>query len=100
MGIEPGDWTIREVQAAKVTVQLLWKNQYRVALGNDIPSRDHILAEGNGEPGRLGLVEEEEEHHRRWQAKRRRITPGNYYHLYAHIKIPNIAFLIQLTSEL
>ena len=100
LGIEQGDWTIREVQAAKETVQLLWENQYRIALGSDIPSSDHILAGGNGEPGRLGLVEEEEEHYRRWQAKRRRVTPGKYHHLYSSFKLPNIAFLIRLTSEL
>ena len=76
LGIEQGDWTIREVQAAKETVQLLWENQYRVTVENNLPSRDPMSAGENGEPGHLGLVEAEEESHRRWQAKRRRVTPG------------------------
>ena len=99
LGIEQGDWTIREVQAAKEIVQLLWENQYRVTVKSNIPPRDHISAGRNGEPGHLGLVEEEEEHHRRWQAKRRRVTPGQSYNLLAPIKITNIVFLIQLISE-
>ena len=65
LGIEQGDWTIREVQAAKETVQLLWEDQYRVTTGSYLPGRNDISAMGNAEPGSLGLVEEEEEHHRR-----------------------------------
>lgn len=38
LGIEQGDWTIREVQAAKETVQLLWENQYCVTIENNLPS--------------------------------------------------------------
>jgi len=99
LGIEQGDWTIREVQAAKETVQLLWENQYLVTVRSDIPPREQISAGGDGEPGPLGLVEEEEEHHRCWQAKRRRVTPGQSYNLLAPIKITNMVFLIQLISE-
>lgn len=77
-GIEEGDWTIREVQAAKEAVQQLWEDQYRVTTGSYLPSRDDTSAMGNAEPGSLGLVEEEEQHHCRWQAKRRRVTPGQY----------------------
>lgn len=99
LGIEQGDWTIREVQAAKETVQLLWEDQYRVTVGNDLLPGDLISAEANGEPARLGLVEEEEEHHRRWQAKRRRVTPGQYHNLIPPINITNMVFLIKLIAE-
>ena len=94
LGIEQRDWTIQEVQAAKETVQLLWEDQYRVTVQNDLLPGDHISAGADGEPARLGLVEEEEEHHRQWQAKRRRVTPGQYHNLISPINITNIVFLI------
>jgi len=100
LGIEQADWTIREVQAAKETVQQLWEDQDRVTTGSYLPSRDDTSAMGNAEPGSLGLVEEEEQHHRHWQAKRRRVTPGQYHNLILSINIPYyIVFLIHLACD-
>jgi len=36
LGIEQRDWTIHEVQLAKETVQLLWEEQYRRRVSNDM----------------------------------------------------------------
>lgn len=76
LGIEQGDWTIREVELAKETVQLLWEEQYRGRASNGMASRNLGSGIETGEGIRAGIMEEAEEHHRLWQAKRRRVTPG------------------------
>lgn len=76
MGIERGDWTVREVQAAKATVPLLWEDLDRVTSTHDWPVEEQALAIGNPDAGFLGLGGEEPDHYRGWQAKWRGITPG------------------------
>lgn len=101
LGIEQGDWTIRELDTVKETVQLLLEDQYRVGIASHLPTRDLTSTARKAEPGSLGLVEEEEEHHGRWQAKRPHVTPCQSNNLTLSLKTMYIVlvFQIRLTLE-
>ena len=76
LGVEQGDWTEIEVEAARAIVQQLWTGEYRpLALeSRSLPNTDNLSAT-TVEPV-TRMLDEAEEHHRQWKAKRRRITPG------------------------
>jgi len=81
LGIEQGDWTEREVEAARGVVQLLWAGEYKEAGLDSASQRNGELVSPSERESAIGILDQAEEHHRQWQAKRRRITPGMSYHL-------------------
>jgi len=78
LGVEQGDWTEREVEAARGVVQLLWVGEYQQS-GLQFVSSANSPVIREKECLRRGTLEldKADEHHRQWQAKRRRITPGS-----------------------
>ena len=94
LGIEQGDWTIREVELAKETVQLLWEEESRGRASNDMASRNLGSGIETGQGISAGIMEEAEEHHRLWQAKRRRVTPGLLTFLFTPTLILYIPLII------
>lgn len=75
LGVEQGDWTEREVIAAREIVELLWAGEYKQSDRRYLAHSLESVAQ-NQEVEICDVIDEAEERHRQWQAKRRRITPG------------------------
>lgn len=81
LGIEQGDWTEREVEAARGVVQLRCAGEYKEAGLDSTSQRNGELVSPSEWESAIGILDQAEEHYRQWQAKRCRITPGMSYHL-------------------
>lgn len=77
LSIEQGDWTQREVEVARESVQQLWIDDYKGS-GLDLSTMESNATRTNLVERRANIMDDAEEHHRQWQAKRRRITSGIY----------------------
>jgi len=81
LGIEQGDWTEREVEAARGVVQLLWAGEYKEVGLDSASQRNGELVSTSEPESDIAILVQAKEHHHQWQAKRRRITPRMSYHL-------------------